>query len=184
METESCFKCSLCYNRTYQVKGDGNVNSEVMIIADKPSYSDDKHDTMYNGRVGKFLDKELRRAGLVRSADYYITTLVKCRPAMDVELTNEQIKMCSYIFKEEFNRCKPKVIFTLGGKVAESVFGKPYAIKNLRYKIIGTRQCHVICTYHPSAIMKDETGELIHQFRADIELLVKYIAKFINPYVK
>ena len=91
---KDCQKCDLYKTRKNTVFGDGDTNSDVMIIGEAPGKEEDQAGKPFIGRAGKLLNEFLKSIGLNRDSIYIVNT-VKCRPPENRDPEVSEIKACS-----------------------------------------------------------------------------------------
>ena len=80
-EWKGCLRCPLHVTRTQTVFGDGNItNPKIFIIGQSPGETEDKEGKPFVGRVSWHLNAAMKKAGISRANDCYITNSVICRP--------------------------------------------------------------------------------------------------------
>jgi DNA polymerase len=97
----------------------GNRTADIMFVGDAPTYPDECEQRTFAGAAGEKLDGMLRAMGLSRD-QVYITHLVKFRPAMPRQTTNNrppserEILFSRSIVELEVRLVRPRVIVALG----------------------------------------------------------------------
>ncbi len=186
-----CAKMSDCY--TPKMKGEGSRDSDIMLIGEAPGEFEDKKGIPFVGPAGKYLNRLLVHAGIVRS-ECYITNVVKCRPPNNKKPTDKEIKNCLPYLDAEIRGIQPRVLFVLGSCAFNAVvdvgtqFWKDGKVRKKRASIIQWKNnvlrsyrynCWVIPVYHPAALMRMksnfERNRTIEAFIAGEELSVKKI---------
>jgi uracil-DNA glycosylase family 4 len=95
------------------VMGDGNVNTDIVLIGEAPGKNEDEQGIPFVGAAGKFLNEMLAEAGMERG-DIYITNVVKYRPPNNRDpLPEEKDEFAPYLDKQ-LEIIQPKVVATLG----------------------------------------------------------------------
>lgn len=87
----------------------------VMVVVDSPSWKEEEGGVMMRGDNGKFIKEAMSKAGL-KTADIYMTSLIKARKPKEMDFENSMINGCSQFLKREIELLKPPVIVALGGK--------------------------------------------------------------------
>jgi uracil-DNA glycosylase family 4 len=109
-EYRACGDCDLAGQPHPQVRMKSNV--KFMVVADCPSWEEEKQDKLMEGASAGFVKKAIKEAGL-GAADGYYTTLVKAKKN-DKFLSNAQINGCTKFLDKELELIKPPVIVALG----------------------------------------------------------------------
>src|SRR3984957_8899530 len=97
---------------TQLVFGDGNPDSEVVLIGEAPGKNEDLKGLPFVGAAGKFLDEMLGSINLDRK-DIYITNIVKYRPPNNRDPLPEEKKAFIPYLRKQLEIIKPKVVVTL-----------------------------------------------------------------------
>ena len=163
---------------------DGDLNSNIMIVGQSPSYVEDREGKPFVGPSGVKLNEILNEIGFDRN-DFYITNAIKCFIPPNDNPSLKQISFCSrHILKREILFVRPKKIIALG-KCA--FYGIQYALFGKRqYKFsrgsiyhfnvldddFNRYEVEVLATYHPSYVLRHLHSESI---------VVADISKFLNP---
>ena len=72
---KDCQKCDLYKTRKNTVCGDGDTNSDVMIIGEAPGKEEDQAGKPFIGRAGRLLNEFLKSIGLNRDSIYIVNTV-------------------------------------------------------------------------------------------------------------
>ena len=78
-ELKKCKKCNLHKTRQNTVFGEGDPDSNIMIIGEAPGREEDEVGRPFVGRAGKLLNEFLKSIGLNRDSVFIVNT-IKCRP--------------------------------------------------------------------------------------------------------
>ena len=111
------------------VWGEGSLDADIIFVGDAPNYYDEREGRPFCGEAGTKLDEMLRAMGLTRK-DVYITHLVKYRPKMARQTTNnrapdmEEIRLSMPVLEFEVRYVRPKVIVALGVVAARGIIGQ------------------------------------------------------------
>ena len=173
--------CQLCLRAKHPViMGEGDINSELMIIGMCPGASEDEANKIFIGRAGKKLNEILADCQIKRN-EVYITNAIKCFMPPGEKPTLKQIKACSNILLEEIKLSKAKKIIALG-EVA--FFGLQYAFLGKKVKkfnrgevskfYVGDREIEVLSTYHPAYILRSP-----HAYNIVVSDIIKFFKKQI-----
>lgn len=152
--------------RRTAVMGSGNRRADIMFIGDAPGYYDERAGQPFQGEAGKKLDGMLTAMGLTRE-QVYITHLVKFRPALPHQTTNnrapstKEILFSRSIIELEIRLVAPKVIVALGVVAARGLLQRgdlPLAAYQEQHGNYGN--IPVIVTHHPSYLLRtSDLGE-------------------------
>ena len=152
---KDCQKCDLYKTRKNTVFGDGDTNSDVMIIGEAPGKEEDQAGKPFIGRAGKLLNEFLKSIGLNRDS-IYIANTIKCRPPENRDPEISEIKACSDYLDQQISIIKPKVLVLLGKIAANRFLNEDKPISDLRLKkfFIEKYDIPVIVFYHPAYILR------------------------------
>jgi DNA polymerase len=180
----ACRRCDLWRHATQAVLGAGPPNAPLMLVGEQPGDEEDLRGQPFVGPAGKLLDEALREAGSNRF-ELFITNAVKhfkWEPRGKRRLHRRpnaaEVTACSGWLEHEIASVRPRVIVALGATALRAVAGSTDSIEAARDRILrhpsGAR---IVCTYHPSAILRAEEGRahtlrgrLIHDLRRAREL--------------
>jgi DNA polymerase len=163
-----CTRCPLCETRTLAVPGEGKSTSRVMIIGEAPGQQEDESGRPFVGNAGKFLEHVLVGSGFTRE-DFFITNMVKCRPAKNRTPRNSEVEICTslYLFKQ-MALLNPALIVLLGSVAVKKMLGAK-TVEEVRGRIIKHDGAKYLATYHPAVrFYREDLSAKIHQ---DFELL-------------
>lgn len=148
--------------RKTPVFSSGNPEADIMMITDAPGLYEEKQGAPFSGPAGKKLDAMLKAMGLLRS-DIYLTHLVKYRPAIPKQLTNNrpptdaEIEISLPILQEEIKLVRPKIIVALGAIAARGILQSGETpLSALRGSFHIAFNTPVRVTYNPSYLLRTE----------------------------
>lgn len=177
-EIENCKKCKLCNNRNNIVLGEGNQNAELMLIGEGPGADEDMQGRPFVGKAGKLMNEAFKGLGIKRE-ELYIANVVKCRPPMNRNPEEDEIMACLDYLRKQVMLVKPKIIVLLGSVALKAILGKEYGITNSRGKWIEKKGIMYMPTFHPAALLRDETKKI--SFWKDLQEVKKQYDKIITP---
>lgn len=149
--------------RDTMVFATGNPHAELMLIGEAPGYQEERQQEPFVGPAGAKLTQILKAMGLERS-DVYISNIVKFRPSIPNQTTNnrqpteEEIASCLPFILTEIRTIKPKAIVALGGTAAQGLLGRKGSISSLRGRFHEVEGIPVRVTYHPSYLLRTESN--------------------------
>jgi len=152
----SCRGCKLCTTRKNVVVGTGNKQSDMMFVGEGPGEQEDLQGLPFVGPAGQLLDKMLSAINLSRN-DIYITNVVKCRPPLNRDPESDEKKVCLNYLRHQYLLIRPKIIVCLGRIAAQAIIEPDFKITRNRGLWYKKKNCDIIATYHPSAILRDES---------------------------
>jgi DNA polymerase len=153
---ESCTRCPLHQTRTNVVVGMGNPQADLMFIGEGPGRQEDLTGVPFVGKAGQLLDKMLEAIELNRE-EVYIGNVVKCRPPNNRDPLEIEKKACLNYLRNQVLLIRPKIIVCLGRIAAQTVIDPNFKITRERGKWIERKGYHLTATYHPSALLRDES---------------------------
>jgi len=164
-----CTRCDLCKSRKGVVMGRGNRQADWLMLASSPSRSEEREQRALPGDQGKLLDNMLKAIGLDTGRDAYVTHLLKCRPLDEAGQerlpTQAESAACRPYFERELALLQPRTVVTLGSMAAA---GMMPAEKPVRGKVRQLGTMSLIATFHPEALLQDETGKAKARAWADL----------------
>jgi len=131
-EIQDCRSCELSNTRLNALVGEGNINADIMLIAQAPGKLEDKENKMFIGPSGKKLDKLLSYAHITRD-EIYMTNLIKCILPKNRKPKQREVKSCSKYLDIEISEINPKIIAPLGYYATKYLFEK-YKLKKFTLK--------------------------------------------------
>lgn len=155
-ELGDCTRCGLHGQRTNLVFGVGNPNAKLMFIGEAPGADEDRNGEPFVGRAGQLLDK-IFAASDIRREDVYITNIVKCRPPGNRDPQPDEVATCNPFLLQQIDAIQPQLICALGRFAAQTLLDKTEGIGRLRGRWFDWHGKRLICTYHPSACLRNES---------------------------
>ena len=152
---KKCKKCNLHKTRKNTVFGEGDPDSDIMIIGEAPGREEDEVGRPFIGRAGKLLNEFLKSIGLNRDLVFIVNT-IKCRPPENRDPEIAEIDACSDYLDQQINIIKPKVLVLLGKIAANRLLGEDIPMSELRLKkfFIDKYDIPIIVFYHPAYILR------------------------------
>ena len=147
--------------RSTMVFSAGNAEADIMLVGEAPGYDEERLGEPFVGKAGQKLDGILKAMGAERKS-VYISNIVKFRPAMPNQTTNnrkptrEEMDACMPFIREEVRVVAPKVIIALGGTAAQELLKTEDDLVSMRGKFHDYAGVPVRVTYHPSYILHNE----------------------------
>lgn len=151
---KSCQKCRLCQSRTNLVFGVGKPNADIMFIGEGPGEQEDLQGEPFVGPAGKLLDEMLSIIDLDRSK-IYIANIVKCRPPMNRDPSDDEQDACIEHLKEQIRLINPKIIVCLGRIAAKRIMDPNFRITVSHGDWMCIDGVWHMAMYHPSALLRD-----------------------------
>ena len=152
-----CTKCGLARTRNNVVPGEGVENPDVLVIGEGPGYDEDMSGRPFVGKAGVLLDKMLAAIQLDRNKNCYIANIVKCRPPNNRDPEAEEESSCFPFLQAQIHILKPKMILCMGRIAGHKMLDNQEALNKLRGQIFDYNGIPLMVTYHPSALLRDES---------------------------
>ncbi len=153
---KNCTACAISRQRHNVVIGTGNKNSKIMFVGEAPGYHEDMQGEPFVGNAGALLDKMLASIGLSRQK-VYICNILKCRPTDNRDPSYEEQASCIGFLREQYKLIRPMLIVCLGRIAAQALISPNFKITRQRGSFIEKKGVLFIATYHPSALLRDES---------------------------
>jgi DNA polymerase len=177
-EVRSCSGCRLCGLRILAVPGEGVLKPIVLVVGEAPGADEDSIGRPFVGRAGQLLDKMLASIGLFRKTNCFIANTVKCRPPGNRDPLPDEIAACGRFFSRQFVFLQPKAILCVGRVAAQTLLETDEGIGSLRGKFFDYRGVPLLATFHPSAILRNES--LKRPVWEDLKVLKAQILPFLS----
>lgn len=164
---DNCTRCPLSQTRCRAVMGRGNLQSDVLFIAEAPGQNEDRDGIPFTGRSGELFDRLLAGVSMTRE-QIYLTNVVKCHPPANRDPRPGEQESCIPYLKYETLLLRPKLIVCLGRIAAQRIIRPDYRITREHGTFLYRKQTWLTAVYHPSAVLRDETKlpEMESDFRA------------------
>ena len=167
---QNCQRCKLGQTRKKIVFGVGNKEADIMLIGEGPGADEDEQGEPFVGRAGKLMDMAFTALGIKRE-DIYIANIVKCRPPFNRNPEQDEEQACLNYLRNQVILVKPKIIVLLGSVALKNILGEEYGITASRGKWIEKRGIFYMPTWHPAALLRDETKKI--DFISDLKLVLE-----------
>ncbi len=156
-EVRACARCRLAERRSRAVPGEGPAAPLVMVIGEGPGADEDATGRPFVGKAGQLLDKMLASIGLSRDTNCFIANVVKCRPPQNRDPEPDETAACAAFLDRQIALLKPRVILTVGRVPTQALLKTSEGIGRLRGRFVDFRGIPLLPTYHPSALLRDES---------------------------
>lgn len=151
-----CTACTLHKTARHPVPGEGNPQAEFLCVGEAPGASEDELGRPFVGEAGQLLTKILGAIQLTRD-DVYICNVLKHRPPGNRDPLPEEVLACQPYLVRQIELVRPKVILALGRFAAQTLLQTSTAIGALRGKLHRYQGVPLIVTYHPAALLRNES---------------------------
>jgi DNA polymerase len=156
-EVRACSACGLCALRILATPGEGVSNPSVLVVGEAPGAEEDSVGRPFVGAAGRLLDKMLASIGLSRQTNCFIANTVKCRPPGNRDPSPDETAACGPFFARQFALLQPKAVFCVGRIAAQTLLKTTEGVGSLRGKFFDYNGARLIATYHPSALLRNES---------------------------
>jgi uracil-DNA glycosylase len=154
-----CVRCSeLVGARTQTVFGVGNPEARVMFLGEAPGADEDAQGEPFVGRAGQLLNKIIQACGWKRE-ELYICNILRCRPPGNRNPTPEEAVNCREYLDEQIRLVDPEYIVCWGSVAARHLLDDVTPVGKLRQKWFGYGRAKVLCTYHPSYLLRNPAAK-------------------------
>ena len=154
-----CNKCKLYSGRKNVVIGTGNKKAKIMFIGEGPGADEDEQGIPFVGKAGQLMNKAFEGVGLKRE-EVYIANIVKCRPPQNRNPEKDEAEACKEYLEAQINLVNPEIIVLLGSVALKNYLGEEYGITQSRGKWFEKDGRKVLPTFHPAALLRDETKKI------------------------
>jgi len=166
-----CRRCQeLATTRTQTVFGVGNPDAKIMFIGEAPGADEDKQGEPFVGRAGQLMDKIIEACTLKRE-EIYICNILRCRPPGNRNPLPAEAINCREFLDAQITVVQPEYIVCWGTVAAQNLLDEKRAVGKLRGQFFDYRSARVLCTYHPSYLLRNPSAK--RQVWDDMKLFMK-----------
>ena len=166
-----CKRCTeLASARTQTVFGVGDTDARVMFIGEAPGADEDRQGEPFVGRAGILLNKIIEASKLKRE-DLYICNILRCRPPGNRNPRPQEAANCREFLDAQIQVVDPEYIVCWGSVAAQNLLNEKRTIGRLRGVFHQHGQAKVLCTYHPSYLLRNPSAK--KDVWEDMKLLMK-----------
>ena len=153
-EVADCTRCvELAGTRTQTVFGSGPADARLCFVGEAPGADEDAAGEPFVGRAGQLLTKIIEACTLKRE-EVYILNVLKCRPPGNRTPLPDEVANCRGFFERQLAAIAPEFICCLGTTAAQTLLQTTEPIGVLRRRWFTFGSARVICTYHPSYLLR------------------------------
>jgi DNA polymerase len=158
-EVAACTRCrELAADRTQTVFGVGRPDARLVFFGEAPGADEDASGVPFVGRAGQLLTKIIEACRLTRE-DVYIMNVLKCRPPGNRPPQPDEVANCRGYFERQLEIIRPEFICCLGASAAQALLATEEPIGKLRGRWFTHGSAAVICTYHPSYLLRNPAAK-------------------------
>jgi uracil-DNA glycosylase family 4 len=180
-EVKACRACSeLAATRTQTVFGVGPLDAELCFIGEAPGADEDRLGEPFVGAAGQLLNKIIAACGMKRE-EVYICNILRCRPPGNRPPKAEEAASCRSFLDRTIALVQPRFICCLGASAANFLLHSTTSISRMRGRFHDYNGIPVLCTYHPSYLLRSESVEPKRQVWEDMKLLLARMGRPIPP---
>ena len=154
-EVAVCRRCEpLACARRNTVFGSGPATARLCFFGEAPGADEDAAGLPFVGRAGQLLTKIIEACRLSRD-EVYILNVLKCRPPDNRQPLPDEVANCREYFERQLRAISPGFICCLGTTAAQALLQTTEPIGRLRGRWFTYGSAQVICTYHPSYLLRN-----------------------------
>lgn len=158
-EVAACSRCGeLAAGRTHTVFGTGPADARLCFFGEAPGADEDACGEPFVGRAGQLLTKIIEACTLKRQ-DVYILNVLKCRPPGNRPPLPDEVANCRGFFERQLQAIAPQFICCLGTSAAQALLQTTEPIGKLRGRWFTYGTARVLCTYHPSYLLRNPSAK-------------------------
>ena len=170
----SCQACKLCIGRRAPVWAGGADTrmADWLVVTEPPEEAEERAGQPQVEQAGQLLDNMLRALGITRheaqnsqgdrATRAYVTSVVKCRPALVRNPSVEELDVCGTYLQREIALLQPKVILAMGRFAAQSLLRDTVPevasipLGKLRGQVHRYQGLPVVVTYAPVYLLRSQ----------------------------
>jgi uracil-DNA glycosylase family 4 len=158
-EVAGCTKCAeLAAARHQTVFGTGHAAARICFMGEAPGADEDASGEPFVGRAGQLLTKIIEACTLSRES-VFILNVLKCRPPGNRPPLPDEVAHCRGYFERQLAIIEPAFIVCLGTTAAQALLQTTATIGKLRGEWHRHGNADVICTYHPSYLLRNPAAK-------------------------
>jgi DNA polymerase len=158
-QVATCTRCQeLATTRTQTVFGVGDPHARVMFIGEAPGADEDAQGEPFVGKAGRLLNDIIAACGWERE-ELYICNILRCRPPGNRTPSKEEAGNCREYLDAQIAIVDPEYIVCWGSCAAQNLLGVKDSIGRLRERFHQHGRAKVLCTYHPSYLLRNPAAK-------------------------
>lgn len=156
---KNCSRCPLQATRTKFVFGSGNPDARLMFVGEAPGADEDLQGKPFVGKAGQLLTKMIENGMKIPRSEVFIANILKCRPPNNRDPEPVEREACTPILLEQIRIIRPQYLCCLGRVAGRFLLKLPddASLRSMRGRFHQFMGIKVLVTYHPSALLRDET---------------------------
>ncbi len=157
----TCVRCQeLASTRTQTVFGVGNADASLMFIGEAPGADEDRQGEPFVGAAGKLMNRIIEACRMKRE-EIYICNILRCRPPGNRNPTAEEAANCRDYLNRQIAIVDPDYIVCWGSVAAHNLLDTSTPIGKLRGRFMSYGRTKVLCTYHPSYLLRTPSAKTL-----------------------
>lgn len=158
-QVKGCTRChELATTRKQTVFGVGNPQAKIMFIGEAPGADEDQQGEPFVGRAGQLLN-DIIKACRMKREDIYICNVLRCRPPGNRLPSPEEANNCREYLDGQIAIVNPEYIVCWGSTAAKNLLASESPIGKMRGKFFQYGRAKVVCTYHPSYLLRNPAAK-------------------------
>jgi DNA polymerase len=174
-QVAACTRCpQLASTRTQTVFGVGALDPDLCLVGEAPGADEDRLGEPFVGPAGQLLTRIIVACGMKRE-ELFICNILRCRPPGNRQPQPDEAHHCSEWLEKTLELVRPKYLCALGGTAATCLLGTSLGITKLRGRFFEYRGIPVMCTFHPSYLLR--SPEKKKEVWEDMKTLLRRMGK-------
>jgi uracil-DNA glycosylase len=158
-KVKACTRCSeLASTRTQTVFGVGNPQARIAFVGEAPGADEDAQGEPFVGRAGQLLNDIIKACRITRE-ELYICNVLRCRPPGNRLPSPEEAGNCREYLDGQLAIVNPEYIVCWGSTAAKNLLASEETIGKLRGRFFQYGRSKVLCTYHPSYLLRNPSAK-------------------------
>ena len=150
-----CTRCQeLAETRNQTVFGVGDPHARIVFLGESPGADEDRQGEPFVGRAGQLLNKIIAACKLNRE-EIYICNILKCHPPGNRNPAPAEAANCREYLDGQLAVVDPDYIVCWGTIAAQHLLDTTTPIGRLRGKFYKYGRAQVLCSYHPSYLLRN-----------------------------
>ncbi len=155
----ACTHCEeLAKARTQTVFGVGSPDARIMFVGEAPGADEDAQGIPFVGAAGQLMDRIITASGLKRE-ELYICNVLRCRPPGNRKPLPQEAANCREYLDGQIAIIDPDYIICWGATAAQNLLNTLDSIGRLRGRFRQYGRAKVLCTYHPSYLLRQPSAK-------------------------
>ena len=154
-----CTRCQeLADTRQQTVFGVGDPHARIVFLGEAPGADEDRQGEPFVGRAGQLLNKIIAACKWKRE-EIYICNILKCRPPGNRNPAPAEAANCREYLDGQLAVVDPDYIVCWGTIAAQHLLDTTTPIGRLRGKFYQYGRAQVLCSYHPSYLLRNPSAK-------------------------